>query len=490
MPALSQTTSSPPAFRGCGVLLLVCLLFITCENLVAQPVDTNTAANPAVQTNGVPQEAAPAYPELAATNLTNPFTNAPPSSVFVAPAPYAPPGGSTIGTGQLASPITGTSALTGAPPAAPEAPGAEGLWQAGKVVVHAVLKETLIYGNGLEFTPGSQASTFVNEFSPGVILDLGTNWVLSYAPTIINYSSDKFQNTVNQAESLAGHATYEDWYFGLTQSYARGTVPLVETGEETLSEDFSTALTAGRQLGGDFSVQVSAIQNYRDTQHFDTVAGWTAATTLSYSPLTQLSFNLSASGGYDQINVGSDITFESLQAGLIFRPGSKLKLSLSGGAEELQFINPSAPGLLSPIFNASISYQATQSTLLSANAAESVSPSFYANQVITYTSVAAMIQQQLLNKLSLSVTASYSTSPYTSIEPGPLPQYYLGVAPPRGYLATVRNDTFETVNVALTYLIGKRITSSIFYTWTEDSTGQIDYNFTSVQEGLSLTYRY
>ena len=426
---------------------------------------------------------------MTAPNQPSTYTND--FQTYLPPAvqSYATPSASSIGTGRLASPIAGTSALTGAPPVGQQAPGAAGVWQAGNVVVHAALTEVMLYGNGLESSPGDQTSTFVNQVTPGIILDLGSHWVLNYSPTFVTYSSDKFQNSVNQSESLIGGTTYEDWYFNLGQSYAKTSNPLVETGEQTESQVYNTILSVGRQIGSDFSFQLSTGQNYRASPGFDNIAVWTGSAAVYYTPLQRLSFNLSLSGGYDQINVGSDMLFESVQAGLTFRPRSKLTLSLSGGAEDLQFIDPSAPSLLSPVFNASLTYQATHSTFVSVNAAETVTPTFFANEVATKTSVAALIQQQLLNKLSFALSASYSSEPFTSIEVAPLPQYYLGF-PPRSALVTVRSDTFETFNARLTYLLSQRLTASVFYTLSENSSGQANFKYTSSQEGLSLSYLY
>ncbi len=123
------------------------------------------------------------------------------------------------------------------------------------------------------------------------------------------------------------------------------------------------------------------------------------------------------------------------------------------------------------------------------NAGETVSPSFFANQVITTRSVTAMLQQRLTDKLSFSLDGSYGSEPYTSIEPGPLPKFYLGF-PPTTALASVRSDTTESLTMRMSYLIGRRITTSIFYTLSENSTGQSNFKYTSDQEGLTLSYRY
>jgi hypothetical protein len=153
----------------------------------------------------------------------------------------------------------------------------------------------------------------------------------------------------------------------------------------------------------------------------------------------------------------------------------------------MQFVDPSAPALLSPVFDASLTYNATKSTVLGIEAQESVTPSFYANQVITETGVSAFVQQQLSRKFSLYLTGNYSSEPYTSIEATSLPQFYLGI-PPRSALETVRSDTTESLNFRLIYMLSQRINASVFYTLSQNSSGQTNFKYTSLQEGLSLGY--
>jgi hypothetical protein len=489
--AAPQQQISRSNHRVWGAFILACLFFVAGEALFAQNATSpNAVAIPVPQTNAPPPELTPAYTGPETTNPPAAFTNNLQNYVLpAAPAPFAEAPEANIGTGQLPSPIVGRSALTGAPPGAPQQIGAGALWQSGEVAIHAQVNETVTYGNGLEFTPGSQASTLVSQFSPGVVLQAGGHWLLNFTPTIVAYSSDKFHDTVNEMENLTGSTTYEDWRFGLSQSYTKISQPLVETGEQTSSELVDVLLNASRSLSSDFSMSMSADMNYRTTEGFNNVEGWTGAATLSYSPVTQLSFNLNLSGGYDFISDSSDLIFESVQGGLTFRPRNRLKLTLSAGGEELQFVHPHAPSLFSPVFSAAISYQATASTLLTLNAGETVSPSFYANEVVTETSLAVMIQQQLSRKFALSLAGNYTTVPFTSVEPGAPPPYFLG-APTTTTLVTVRDDTTESLTARLSYIITHRLSSSIFYTLSQNASGNANFNYTSLQEGITLSYYY
>ncbi|HEY3856230.1 MAG TPA: outer membrane beta-barrel protein [Verrucomicrobiae bacterium] len=487
MAAQQHATASRSVLGSSTICLLAFLLLLSSHPLSAQKVDPDTVTLPSTQTNAVSTNQAPIFSDFDSTNLPSLSTNVFQSTVLPVPRPYAESPAATIGTGRLASPLYGTSALTGPSANVPIPASLPGLWQAGDVSLRAILSETMIYGNGLEYAPGNQTSTFVSEFTPAVVFNAGRNWVLNYAPTFYDYASSKFHDDVAQSESIVGSAAYQDWRFGMAQSYADSSQPLVETGEQTSSQVTTAMVTAARQMGDQLSFDVGLNWTHRVTPGFDNIDTWSGGPALFYSPIQQVSFNLNFNGGYDLISVGSDIVYESLEAGITFRPREKLTLSLSGGAQDMQFVNPSAPALLSPIFNASLQYKATATTLIGVTASETVTPSFFANQIITSKSVAASIQQQLSPKFSLSLAGSYSSEPYTSIEVAPLPQFYLGI-PPVSVLETVRSDTFETLNVRLTYLFSSRITASIFYTLSENASGQGNFKYTSLQEGLSLSY--
>jgi hypothetical protein len=181
--------------------------------------------------------------------------------------------------------------------------------------------------------------------------------------------------------------------------------------------------------------------------------------------------------------------FEMVQGRITFNPGTKLSLALSGGAEDTQFVHPSAPSLLNPNFSASLIYRPLPNTSVSLTASRTVTPSFYANEIEVITGVNAAIRQQLSTKFSLTLTAGYTTEPLTSIEPAPLPQFFLGPAPTRT-LTVVENNDYTSVGVALSYAVISRGLISVFYSSSDNSSGQANFKYSSTQVGASASYRY
>jgi hypothetical protein len=473
--------------------LSVVSIFILLASAAGQDAGGNAATNqPGAQilsTNPAPiQNIETPSPPSAGINqleaqiaLTNQFG--------VMPSQPPPLGPATVGSAQPTSPIMGTSALSGVPgPIGPVTlgPGIP-LW--GPIDIHPHLLYTLLYGNGIEARPGQQSQTAINTIAPGFLLDLGKHWNIDYTPSLGFYSNPAFKDTTDQHVTLRGDWTYEDWILGLSQSYVSSTQPLIETGAQTEQEAYATALNASYQMGSKMSLQLGLNQNFRYSTAFTSLNEWTTQDWLNYQAGNMFGTGIGLILGYDELDVGSDMPFEQLQGRINFRPGPKFALILSGGVEDRQFIDPSAPPLISPIFTGALQYQIFQPTTISLTASRAVTPSLYANQIETITAYSGSIRQQLSKKFSVEANAGYTTIPFTSIEPGPLPPYFLGV-PPRSTLQEVRNESVTSGRISLSCAVVECATFSVFYALTDNSSGQANFAYWSHQVGLSLSYWY
>jgi hypothetical protein len=485
--------------------LLVAVGLCLAGGVLAQPAtSTNAPATPEVQP--VPVQPVPPVQPIPLPETTNETTNiyinAPELTNQLAtetgvtnppPATTTPPPllGPRTGAGsQLMSPVMGTSVI-GAPPGAAAfgAPLGAPLLKWGPVDVHASLLYSLIYGNGIEAEPGQQGKTFINTFSPGLTFDLGSHWVVIYSPSYTVYSNPDFRNTLSESALLSGNITYGDWAFRLSQSYAYSDSPLIETGTQTTQEAYSTALGATYQMSGELSLQLLANQDFRFAPQFDNIEQWTGSIWLNAQVLPQVGTGLGFTGGYDDLSVGSSMPFETVQGRITFNPGTKLSLALSGGVEDTQFVHPSAPSLLNPTFSASLFYQPLPKTTASLSASRTVTPAFYGNTIEVVTSISASLRQELSKKIFFSLSAGYMTEPLTSVEPAPLPEFFFGPPPARA-LTVVENNSYTTVGVSLYYAVISHGSLSIFYSASDNSSGQANFKYSSTQVGLSASYRY
>src|SRR5665213_1470380 len=469
---------------------LACLLALSGKSAAqdASNKGTNQPPNQTVPNNSVPlQTFESPLPSPAAVNqpvVAYSLTN----ELQTLPSPPPITGPTSVGSAGPAAPLLGTSAISGPPtPVGTSGLGAGiPLW--GPIDFHPRLSYTLLYGNGVQALPGQQSKTFISEVAPGILFDLGRQWTLDYTPTFRIYSNPSFKDGTDESVHLNGAASYRDWSFRVSQTYASSTQPLIETGAQTEQVLYATLLGASYQAGTKTSLDFSVNQNFRLAQQFSSLHEWTTSDWLNYQAEPQIGLGLGDIGGYDAVSLSSSMPFEQLQGRLNFRPGTKLALSLSGGVEDRQFVGPSAPSLISPIFRASLQYQLLKPTSISLSASRSVTPSYYGNEVQTSTTLNGGVHQQLSQKFALGLSVGYSTTPFTSIEPGALPQYYFG-SPPRTPLQVVRNDTTTLFRVSLSYAVTTRAGLSVFYTKSEIASGQSAFSYSSSQGGLSFNYR-
>jgi hypothetical protein len=145
--------------------------------------------------------------------------------------------------------------------------------------------------------------------------------------------------------------------------------------------------------------------------------------------------------------------------------------------------------MVTPVFNASAFYQIFEGTALSVLGSRVVTPSLYVNQAVVISTVSASLRQHLVKEIYLEIDGGYTTEPFTSIEPGPLPEFFLG-APPRSTQTVVRTDTTEFGKISLSTTFRKRLTGSVFYYASKNASSQVNFSYKSTQTGVELSYHY
>ncbi|MGP8201765.1 MAG: hypothetical protein ACLQU4_19925 [Limisphaerales bacterium] len=480
--------------------LSVASIFVFLAGAAGQDTGGNTTTNqPQTQTDSTN---AASGQNAVTTSLTNTFqgpigfTNGfqPQNPLIyqigVTPNPPLMMGPGAVGADQPAMPLTGTAVL-----AAPHGAAGEGvplgpgipLW--GPFDIHPSFTYSLTEGNGIESQPGRQENLIVQTVGAGLLFDLGSNWRLDYNPYYTIYANSAYRDTLAESVALSGGTTYEDWAFNLSQTYSKTDEPLIETGTQTSQEDYGTALGAVYQMGSKVSLRLGADQSLRYAYQFDNVESWTGSAGLNYQFIPQFGAGLSLSGGYNDISQGSSMPFETVQGTVNFVPGEKLALNLSGGAEDMQFVDPSAPPLITPIFSAMLRYQLFRNTSVSVGGSRSVSPSFFGNEVLVETEVGGWVRQQLTPKLSLAVNAGYTTEPLTGVVPAPQPRYFLGPAP-TAYLTETEQQNTTTYGVSLSYAFVTHGAFTAFYSVNNNSSSQSNFKYSSTQAGFSINYTY
>jgi hypothetical protein len=352
----------------------------------------------------------------------------------------------------------------------------------GPIHLHPHLLYRVSYGDGLQARPGEQTKTVINQLSPGILFDVGNHWHLDYTPTLRFYSSKQFRDETDHSANLNWGTIFQNWAFGVSQSYVSSTTPLVETASQTETETYATAVNATWQMRSKISLDLAASQNFRflgqtsvNGQGLSDSRTWSTTEGFNYQFWPKFSAGLGATFTYEDIAVGSDMTSEQLNARINCVVGQKLSLSVSGGFEDRQFLDSGAPNSLTPVFNASVTYQPFEQTLLTLTANRTVTASYLQNQFTECSAISGSIQQRFLAKLTLNVSGGFTSTSYQSTVLG----------------TTVnRKDDRSTINVRFSYAFIQRGTASVFYDWSDNSSNANGFSYQSNQIGLELGYRF
>ena len=368
------------------------------------------------------------------------------------------------------------------------------------VEFHPHLFYRFIYGNAIPVSPTEHATTAIQEISPGLLLNLGSHWTLDYTPTIRLYSNKQFPDSTDESVVLSGKTIYQDWGFNLSQAYSSTSAPILETQALTQQENYSTVFQASRQLGSQLSAQAGLNQSILSTSEGainQDVRQWTANAGLNDQFWSRFGVGVNGSAGYDLITPGANMAFEQVQGTMNWRVKDKMSMTATAGLEVTQLLGTE---LIDPIFSGTIAYRPWEQTSASLTASRSVSPSFYANDVIVNTTISAAFRQQFLQHFSFDLSGGYTTTPYVGFArvdefTNPLTNVHqIGVPVPATVLTTTvqqnREDYSRFVRVSVGSTFRKRGTVSIFYSYNDYTSGLAAFALTSTQVGIEIGWRY
>jgi hypothetical protein len=372
-------------------------------------------------------------------------------------------------------------------------------FQYGPLIAKPHVTYQFLYVSGVQSSPSNHQDTVIHEFSPGILLDIGTHWALDYTPTLTYYENNHFKNEFDNSITLTGGTAYEDWLFGLSQSYSSSSSPQAETGTQTDQENYSTALTASYAFNSKFSLDMSVNQNFsfvdnnfgttNSADNSQSTRGWSTMEWLNYTFSPRLNAGVGAGIGYVNVNIAPDQTYEQLQGRVNWRATDKVSFQVNAGFQDVQFYTPGAGDLLNPTFGASIQYQPFKQTQISANASQTTSANTFSFQgsdagftqggATESTSVSCNLNQRLLEKLYLNLGVGYTTTKYTDSISG------FG-----GALSGNRVDDYSYFSANLSRSFLKRGTMSVTYQYSDNSSSLPGFSFSSSQIGFEIGYTY
>ena len=347
--------------------------------------------------------------------------------------------------------------------------------QWGPVTAHPRASYRYVSSTGVQYKPGSATDTTIQTLSPGILLGVGTHWSLDYQASWNFYSSREFKDTLDHAINLLGSAAYENWTFNLSQGFSRSSQSLVETGRQTQQDQYSTGFTALDRIDSHLILETVGSQSLTSPTDFNDTKEWSLLEWLHFRFSQQLDTALGAGAGYVEVNNGADANYYKFLGRIDWRPGSKLNLHLDGGLDHRRIRTGSANYINNPIANASVGYKLFEHTILMIGATRTVTASYFSNQTQKNLSWNAALDQRLLGRINLNLSAGYQKSTYEQTALGD---------------AAARNDNNHWYDVRLSTVVLRRGSVSIFYHRGKNSSSTPGYGFTSDQYGTELRYQY
>ena len=353
-------------------------------------------------------------------------------------------------------------------------------FQYGPVIFHPRVSYRYLYTDGLQASPGNQTKTVVQDLFPGLLVDLGPNWVLDYAPTLRFYSDPAFRDGVDQSFDVHGGVTYDQWRFGLSQSFTDSTSPTVETGSQVSQQVYATGLSVGCQLNPILSLDLQGSQDLQFASGSSSVGDlqstreWSTMDFLNFHFWQRFTFGAGVGVGYVLSNDSPTQTFEQFQGRFSWRITDKTSLQANAGLDDRQFSGGGRPDLSNPTYGAALQYQMFENTSLFCNLSQAVTQSLIQDSITVSTAYGVGVSQRLLGKLHLNVSGSYSTEDFLSTQAA----------------VTDRTDNAWSLNTRLSCSFLKRGTLGLTWKYSHNQSTESGLTYGTTQLGFDLGYSF
>ncbi len=351
----------------------------------------------------------------------------------------------------------------------------------GPIRFHPHLSYQLVHGDGVLSDTNGPQTTLLHTLSPGAFFELGRYWDFDFTASFNHYSNAEFSDSAAYSAALRGNVPLEKWLLSLSYIGSLTEQPQVESGTQTLQNSQRVAVGGVYNYNTRFSVELGLSQEALLTEDFSDYWTWSTTEWLNYHVTQKTSVAFGVGGGYNLVDPGVDWTFERLQGRLVWQPGPKLNLQMSGGAQFQQFTGSSpdsddaSESLTSPVFGAVVSYQPVEPTVISLSAGHEIGNSFLTGLYSETTTVSGGIRQRLFRHLSASVQPTYIVRNYKSTP---------------GSFSEERDDDYFSVYAGVNALLLKKLNVTVFYQFTDNSSSMDQFSFESTQVGVRLDYRY
>ena len=345
----------------------------------------------------------------------------------------------------------------------------------GLAEFHPHLGYQVSYGDGILQGPNSAEKTVIQSISPGVYVDLGRHWAMDGAIIFNEYSNQVFKDNVGYLFALRGSIPQEDWLFNFGYTSALTEETQVETAtQDTLNTHVLTG-SAIRRFQNRLSLELGLSQEIRFSKTQSDYVTWSSSDWLNYQVTSKTSVGLGLGAGYNLVDPGIDWIFEQARGRVLWQPGQKLNVQLSGGGQFVQFQDTDASPEAFPLVDASVGWQIFPTTIISIFGNRTIENTLQLNEIVERSGVGVAFRQRFFEHFYLDVRPAYNRSSYNSSTVGP---------------TINREDEYFSVQVQLSTVLFRKLHSAIFYQFADNDSNADGFAFQSNQVGLRLDYRY
>ena len=348
-------------------------------------------------------------------------------------------------------------------------------FEAGPLTLLPHLLYRYLYGDGIQPSPGFQATTAVNTLSPGILGKLGEHWTLDYTPTWNWYSNHVFHDSVDQSAAVTAAGTVGDDPVQFAQTFVESHNPLVETGMQTEERDYVTSLEVQHDFNPALLLDANADQAVRFAAGFPSSREWDTTDWLRYKLSSRLVASGGVGAGYVTVSQGTDQYFFGPEAQLGINASDELKADLTAGYQIRTFLEEPRQRLDSPTYSADVVYSPEEATKVTVTGSRQVGVSYFVDQTTQTTDWDLRLEQRFLRHLFLTADVDEEYVHYlSSVQEN----------------QTVRADHDQIINVRLGTTFFRRGSIAALYQRSRNTSSLAGYGFVSNQVGFEVSYHY
>ncbi len=355
------------------------------------------------------------------------------------------------------------------------AAGNSPLLKLGRFEVRPHLSYSLQYEEGVLTSPGDADSTFVESFSPGVLVLLGQKLTADYSADVKMYSGGGFQDSIDHDLQVSVNQPVAGAMLTGSQSVSLSSRPSLETGRQTEILAVVSSLSGGLPVGNKLSLVGSVNQSLQFVKALPDSSSWNGNASASYNSGRSWVASAGITSGYSAVYKSPDTFFIGPQVSLNWQPAAKFSLALSGSLNDREILGGTRDRQLTPAYNVGATYSPFSHTSVGFTGNRTDSPSLLGGQSLESTQFGVSLQQRLLGRLRTNLGFTYGLSKFiTTVEAGP----------------PSRRDDLYTYQVGVSLPVVRRGSVSLDYQRSINASNAPGFDTDSTSIGFSASYRY